>query len=60
MIEVALETLPNVNIRELSCRDKNPPIMSVTESINQNLFKVLRVPVLFFSSLLSKSGKKQG
>ena len=33
-----LETLSNVNIRDPS-RDKNLPIMSVTGSINQNLFK---------------------
>ena len=38
--EVSLETLPNVNIRD-SSHDKifNLPIMSVTGSINQNVFK---------------------
>ena len=38
MREVSLETLPNVNIRDPS-HDKNLPIMSVTGSINQNVFK---------------------
>ena len=36
MREVSLETLPNVNIRNPS-HDKNLPIMSVTELINQNV-----------------------
>ena len=39
MREVSLETLPNVNIRDPS-HDKNIPIMSVTGSINQNVFKI--------------------
>ena len=39
MREVSLETLPNVNIRDPS-HDKNLPIMSVTGSINQNVFKL--------------------
>ena len=39
MREVSLETLPNVNIRDPS-HDKNLPIMSVTGSINQNVFKI--------------------
>ena len=38
MREVSLEMLPNVNIRDPS-HDKNLPIMSVTWSINQNVFK---------------------
>ena len=38
MREVSLETLPNVNIRDPN-HDKNLPIMSVTGSINQNVFK---------------------
>ena len=38
MKEVALETLPNVNIRDPS-HDKNHLIMSVTGSISQNVFK---------------------
>ena len=38
MREVSLETLPNVNIRDPS-HDKNLSIMSVTELINQNVFK---------------------
>ena len=38
MREVSLEMLPNVNIRDPS-HDKNLPIMSVTGSINQNVFK---------------------
>ena len=40
MREVSLKTLPNVNIRDPS-HDKNLPIMSVTGSINQNVFKQL-------------------
>ena len=39
MTEVSLETLPNVNIRDPS-HDKNIPIMSVTGSISQNVFKI--------------------
>ena len=39
MREVSLETLPNVNIRDPS-HDKNLMIMSVTGSINQNVFKL--------------------
>ena len=39
MREVSLETLSNVNIRDAS-HDKNLPIMSVTGSINQNVFKL--------------------
>ena len=39
MREVSLETLPNVNIPDPS-HDKNIPIMSVTGSINQNVFKI--------------------
>ena len=35
---VSLKTLPNVNICDPS-HDKNPPIMSVTGSINNNVFK---------------------
>ena len=38
--EVSLETLPNVNIRDPS-HDKNLPIMSVTGSINRNVFNVI-------------------
>ena len=38
MREVSPETLPNVNIRDPS-HDKNLLIMSVTGSINQNVFK---------------------
>ena len=38
-------TLPNINIRD-PIHDKNLPIMSVTGSINQNVFKfyLLRLP----------------
>ena len=36
-LPVSPETLPNVNIRDPS-HDKNRPIMSVTGSINQNVF----------------------
>ena len=42
MREVSLETLPNVNIRYPS-HDKNLPIMSVTGSINQNVFKSMNL-----------------
>ena len=45
MREVSLETLPNVNIRDPS-HDKNHPIMSVTGSINQNVFKYFIVAAL--------------
>ena len=48
MREVSLETLPNVNIRDPS-HDKNLPIMSVTGSINQNVFLLL---IMFFNLLL--------
>ena len=44
MREVSLETLPNVNIRDPS-HDKNLPIMSVTGSINQNVFKKMSFDV---------------
>ena len=37
---VFLETLPNVNIRDPS-HDKNLLSMSVTGSINQNVFKLI-------------------
>ena len=37
----SLETLPNVNIHDPSHDKKNLPIMSVTGSINQNVFKHL-------------------
>ena len=37
---VFLETLPNVNIRDPS-HYKNLPSMSVTGSINQNVFKLI-------------------
>ena len=47
MREVSLETLPNVNIRDLS-HDKNLPIMSVTGLIKQNVFKL----IIMFVSLL--------
>ena len=40
MREVSLETLPNVNIRDPS-HNKNLPNMSVTGSINQNVFKLI-------------------
>ena len=45
MREVSLETLPNVNIRDPS-HDKNLSIMSVTGSINQNVFKYFIVVAL--------------
>ena len=38
MREVSLETLPNVNICDTS-HDKKLPIMSVSGSINHNIFK---------------------
>ena len=41
MREVSLETLPNVNIRDPSY-DKNLPIMSVTGSMNQKVFKLIK------------------
>ena len=47
MREVSLETFPNVNIRDPS-HDKNLPIMSVTGSINQNVFKLQ----LLFTSII--------
>ena len=52
MREVSLETFPNVNIRDPS-HDKNLPIMSVTGSINQNVFKINSVysPLLFLKSI---------
>ena len=40
MREVSLETLPNVRVRDPS-HDKNLPIMSVTGSININVFKLM-------------------
>ena len=49
MREVSLETLPNVNISD-SSHDKNFPIMSVTGSINQNVFK--KKKSVLFSVLL--------
>ena len=42
MREVSIETLPNVNIRDPS-HDKNLLIMSVTGSINQNVFKLYKL-----------------
>ena len=45
MREVSLETLPNVNIRDPS-HNKNLPIMSVTGSINQNVFKLIKIGFL--------------
>ena len=42
MREVSLETLSNVNIRDRS-HDKNLPIISVTGSINQNVFKLIKL-----------------
>ena len=51
MREVSLETLSNVCIRDPS-HDKNLPIMSVTGSINQNVFKPYFVyPLTILSTL---------
>ena len=43
MREVFLKTLPNATILDISNNEKNIPIMSVTGSINQNVFKFNRV-----------------
>ena len=41
MREVSLETLPNINIRDLS-HDQNIPIMRVAGSKNRNVFKLIK------------------
>ena len=55
MREVSLEPLPDVNIRDPS-HDKNFPIISVTGSINQNVFK----KKVHLNSIIPKSYVKYG
>ena len=58
MREVSLKTLPNVNIRDPS--HDNLPIMSVTGSINQDVFKLeIKVLKIYSKYQVEKKERKK-